>query len=91
VLLLWGDHDQIFPLEKAFAIKSWLPTLPPLLDFFVKGVTFCFIAGVQERVRLEIFENTGHVPQMEDLDRFNRIVLDFLLSSPKPPSLTGSA
>jgi hypothetical protein len=33
---------------------------------------------------LEIFENTGHVPQMEDPDRFNRIVLDFLLSSQKP-------
>ncbi|XP_034573916.1 uncharacterized protein [Setaria viridis] len=23
VLLIWGDHDQIFPLEKAFAVKRW--------------------------------------------------------------------
>ncbi|XP_062210077.1 uncharacterized protein LOC133911723 [Phragmites australis] len=64
VLLIWGDHDQIFPLEKAFAVKRCLG----------------------ENVRLEVFEKTGHVPQMEDPDRFNRVVLHFLLSSGKPPS-----
>ena len=28
--------------------------------------------------RIEIFENSGHTPQMEEPDRFNRMVLDFL-------------
>ncbi|TMF90161.1 MAG: alpha/beta fold hydrolase [Chloroflexi bacterium] len=28
--------------------------------------------------RVEIFENSGHTPQMEEPDRFNRLVLDFL-------------
>jgi len=27
---------------------------------------------------VEIFENSGHTPQMEEPDRFNRLVLDFL-------------
>src|SRR5438093_3362521 len=30
--------------------------------------------------RVEIFENSGHTPQMEEPDRFNRLVLDFLRS-----------
>jgi pimeloyl-ACP methyl ester carboxylesterase len=30
------------------------------------------------RARLEIFEDAGHTPQMEEPDRFNRLVLDFL-------------
>ncbi|CAN6321245.1 unnamed protein product [Urochloa humidicola] len=59
VLLIWGDRDQIFPLDKAFAVKRCLG----------------------ENVRLEIFEKTGHVPQMEDPARFNKLVLDFLLAS----------
>jgi pimeloyl-ACP methyl ester carboxylesterase len=28
--------------------------------------------------RLEIFDESGHTPQMEEPDRFNRLVLDFL-------------
>ena len=28
--------------------------------------------------RLEIFDDSGHTPQMEEPDRFNRLVLDFL-------------
>ena len=39
-----------------------------------------------ENVTLEIVEKTGHVPQMEDPDRFNKVVLDFLLASQKPSS-----
>ena len=64
VLLVWGDHDQIFPLDKAFAVKRCLG----------------------ENVRLEIFKETGHVPQMEDPNRFNEVVLDFLLASQKSPN-----
>ncbi|KAF7050537.1 hypothetical protein CFC21_058892 [Triticum aestivum] len=64
VLLVWGDHDQIFPVDKAFAVKRCLG----------------------ENVRLEIFKETGHVPQMEDPNRFNEVVLDFLLASQKSPN-----
>lgn len=39
-----------------------------------------------ENVTLEIVEKAGHVPQMEDPDRFNKVVLDFLLASQKPSS-----
>jgi pimeloyl-ACP methyl ester carboxylesterase len=28
--------------------------------------------------RLEVFDDSGHTPQMEEPDRFNRLVLDFL-------------
>jgi pimeloyl-ACP methyl ester carboxylesterase len=28
--------------------------------------------------RIEIFEESGHTPQIEEPDRFNRLVLDFL-------------
>lgn len=64
VLLIWGDHDQIFPLDKAFAVNRCLG----------------------ENVRLEIFKETGHVPQMEDPNRFNEVVFDFLLASLKSPN-----
>ncbi|KAM0865119.1 hypothetical protein ACQ4PT_043486 [Festuca glaucescens] len=64
VLLIWGDHDQIFPLDKAFAVKRCLG----------------------ENVRLEIFKETGHVPQMEDPNGFSQVVLDFLLASQKSPN-----
>jgi pimeloyl-ACP methyl ester carboxylesterase len=30
--------------------------------------------------QLEIFEQSGHTPQMEEPERFNRLVLDFLRS-----------
>jgi len=33
---------------------------------------------------MEIFEKTGHVPQMEDPARFNKLMLDFLLAAHKP-------
>ena len=23
VLIVWGDHDQLFPMEKAFAVQRW--------------------------------------------------------------------
>ena len=36
--------------------------------------------------RLEIFDDSGHTPQMEEPDRFNRLVLDFLQ---KPASRRG--
>ncbi|MDQ6710430.1 MAG: alpha/beta hydrolase [Candidatus Dormibacteraeota bacterium] len=32
--------------------------------------------------RTEIFEGSGHTPQMEEPDRFNRLVLDFLTVTP---------
>jgi pimeloyl-ACP methyl ester carboxylesterase len=37
-------------------------------------------AAVQELRdgRVEVFENSGHTPQMEEPDRFNRLVLEFL-------------
>lgn len=35
-------------------------------------------AAVMPNARVEIFEDTGHTPQMEEPERFNRLVLDFL-------------
>jgi len=35
-------------------------------------------AAVLPNARLEIFEDAGHTPQMEEPDRFNRLVLEFL-------------
>jgi pimeloyl-ACP methyl ester carboxylesterase len=34
--------------------------------------------GLLANGRLQIFEESGHTPQMEEPDRFNRLVLDFL-------------
>lgn len=33
-----------------------------------------------EKVRLEIMEKTGHMPQSEDPTKFNQILLNFLLN-----------
>lgn len=38
-------------------------------------------ADVMPDARVEIFEGTGHTPQMEEPERFNRLVLDFLRPS----------
>lgn len=35
-------------------------------------------AALMANARVEIFEDAGHTPQMEEPDRFNRLVLDFL-------------
>jgi pimeloyl-ACP methyl ester carboxylesterase len=35
-------------------------------------------AALVRNARVEIFEDAGHTPQMEEPDRFNRLVLDFL-------------
>nr|CAD1832305.1 unnamed protein product [Ananas comosus var. bracteatus] len=60
VLIIWGEHDQIFPVKKAFEVKRQLG----------------------EKAKLEILKKTGHMPQMEDSKRFNRILLNFLLDAP---------
>ncbi|XP_020587350.1 uncharacterized protein LOC110029411 [Phalaenopsis equestris] len=60
VLILWGEHDGIFPVIKAFQLKKKLG----------------------EKVKLKIFKNTGHVPQLEAPDEFNKVLLSFLLGSP---------
>lgn len=57
VLIVWGEHDNIFPLEKAFELQKKLG----------------------EKTKLEILKNTGHVPQIEDSDVFNKVILNFLL------------
>ncbi|XP_072991000.1 uncharacterized protein [Typha latifolia] len=62
VLIVWGEHDQIFPLDKAFKMKKQLG----------------------DKARLEVIENTGHTPQLEDPNRFNEILLDFLLGAESP-------
>ncbi|XP_030538500.1 pimeloyl-[acyl-carrier protein] methyl ester esterase-like [Rhodamnia argentea] len=57
VLLIWGDHDQLFPLQMATELKE--------------------IVG--KKVKLEVMENTAHVPQVEDHLRFNSILKGFLM------------
>nr|XP_019703407.1 uncharacterized protein LOC109505362 [Elaeis guineensis] len=61
VLIIWGEYDRIFPLEKAYEIKKRLG----------------------EKARLEIMKNTAHVPQVEDPEKFNEILLNFLLGAPR--------
>ncbi|WOL11581.1 hypothetical protein Cni_G20345 [Canna indica] len=58
VLIIWGEHDQIFPLEKAFQIQKRLG---------------------EKNAKLEVVEKSGHLPQMENADKFNKVLLDFLL------------
>ncbi|KAJ4950492.1 hypothetical protein NE237_027324 [Protea cynaroides] len=56
VLIVWGEHDQIFPLKKAFELKELLG----------------------EKVQLEVLKNTSHGPQVEDPNKFNAVVKEFL-------------
>lgn len=60
VLVLWGQHDQIFPIEKAVQVARQLGA----------------------NARLEILQNTGHMPHEEDPKRFNEALLNFLLPPP---------
>ncbi|THU70974.1 hypothetical protein C4D60_Mb08t30620 [Musa balbisiana] len=60
VLMIWGEDDQIFPVNKAFEMQKRLG----------------------ENARLEVVQKTGHMPQMEDAGRFNKVVLGFLLGAP---------
>lgn len=59
VLIVWGEHDSIFPLEKAFELQKKLG----------------------DNTKLEILKNTGHVPQLEVADEFNKILINFLLGN----------
>ncbi|CAL9075527.1 unnamed protein product [Musa textilis] len=59
VLIIWGEHDQIFPVAKAIELQKRLG----------------------ENARLEVLQNTGHLPQMEDANRFNKLLFSFLLGA----------
>ncbi|KAF3951709.1 hypothetical protein ACB098_01G090900 [Castanea mollissima] len=59
VLIVWGDRDQIFPIEMATELKELLG----------------------EKARLEVIENTSHVPQIDCSGQFNNIVKKFLSGS----------
>ncbi|CAL9150009.1 unnamed protein product [Musa hybrid cultivar] len=61
VLMIWGEDDQIFPVDKAIEMQK----------------------RFGENARLEVVQKTGHMPQMEDAGRFNKVVLSFLLGAPK--------
>jgi len=39
VLIVWGDHDQLFPLEKAFAVQRYSDD-----DFRAHAVQFLFFS-----------------------------------------------
>ncbi|CAL9781741.1 unnamed protein product [Musa acuminata subsp. burmannicoides] len=62
VLIIWGEHDQIFPVAKAIELQKRLG----------------------ENARLEVLQNTGHLPQMEDANRFNKLLFSFLLGASQP-------
>ncbi len=54
-LLLWGDHDRIFPLEVGKQVKSLLP-----------------------QAEWHIIPNAGHLPQWEQPQVVNPLILSFL-------------
>lgn len=54
-LLVWGQEDEILPLEHARQAHQRLPDS-----------------------RLEIIDHCGHLPPMEQPEKFNQAVLDFL-------------
>ncbi|XP_020587100.1 uncharacterized protein LOC110029243 [Phalaenopsis equestris] len=58
ILIIWGEHDRFFPLNKAYEVKKKLG----------------------ENAKLEVMKNTGHVPQLEDPNQFNKLLLSFLLA-----------
>ena len=81
-------------MERSNQWLSQLHTAKMLSNYgrlpYSRANTF-FLHGTYRRclganVKLEIVDKTGHVPQMEDPDRFNKVVLDFLLASQKPSS-----
>ncbi|CAL4921056.1 unnamed protein product [Urochloa decumbens] len=43
VLIIWGDHDQLFPLEKGFAVQRYAPTIsaPVRALYFASVMTPC--------------------------------------------------
>jgi pimeloyl-ACP methyl ester carboxylesterase len=90
--VLWGEHDQIFPVEKAFEVAR---SVHAVLTCTEHGFTFtCAIQNLLRKVkckcrelganaRLEVLEDTGHMPQEEDPKRFNEAILNFLLPAPE--------
>lgn len=63
VLILWGRHDGILPVELAIQAKEAM--------------------GLPDE-NLVIFENSAHVPQIEEAELFNRELIDFIERSLDP-------
>jgi len=96
VLIVWGDHDQLFPLEKAFAVQRYSDGFRAhavqFLFFFLSQTDGCrpcanvavLFRSLNGSARLEVVKKTGHAPQLEDPARFNKVMLDFLLAAHKP-------
>ncbi|KAG5045093.1 hypothetical protein JHK86_014499 [Glycine max] len=59
VLIVWGEQDQIFPVQLAHELKE----------------------VISKNARLELINETSHVPQMEKPGEFNNIILNFLQGS----------
>lgn len=74
-------------MDKKFIVTDYLPYInnptliivgdkDPLVSLTRSGRGFSMIPDS----RLEIFQNTGHVPSLEKTEKFNKIVVDFLRS-----------
>ncbi|KAL6660025.1 hypothetical protein ACP70R_002147 [Stipagrostis hirtigluma subsp. patula] len=73
------NEFQLTPLPQTFCSSG-----ESMIRYFPwKGISGQELMCLGENVKLEIFKKTGHVPQMEDPDRFNEVVLEFLLASQK--------
>ena len=55
--------------------------LAVLVGLSTSSINGCRRLG--EKARLEIMKNTAHVPQVEDPEKFNEILLNFLLGAPR--------
>ncbi|MCL7033757.1 hypothetical protein MKW94_026900 [Papaver nudicaule] len=56
VLIVWGEHDQIFPLQRGYELKE----------------------VIGDNVRMEVMPKTSHIPQVENPNLYNNIVMKFL-------------
>jgi pimeloyl-ACP methyl ester carboxylesterase len=77
-----NSENLYFNVENKIFVLPSFRNLENLVKIDMTPVIKCRILGEKsEKVKLEIMENAGHMPQSENPTIFNKILLDFLLNT----------
>lgn len=81
-------HEQVLPLRIDHHVTDWRDVLPRLSlpaliavgessPFYTVEGQAAFAAAIPDS-RLEVFRDSGHFPHMNEAEKFNHVLLDFL-------------
>lgn len=95
-LIIWGDHDQVFPLELANRLKRFNPRLVQIVDVYVLTLYMYLLQSLNfepcitdrhlgDNAHLVVIKNAGHALNVEKPKEICKHVKLFLVDLQPPP------